>query len=140
MNSLMNLKSPNISLSGVKLTVVPFLPEFSCISSSLTTKPFENSTSLLLPSLIDLILKYDDRALTALDPTPFNPTDFLNTLESYFAPVLIFETTSTTFPKGIPRPKSLIVTLSFLIEMSIDFPLPMTYSSIELSITSLSKT
>ena len=26
---------------------------------------------------MDLILKYDDKALTALDPTPFKPTDFL---------------------------------------------------------------
>ena len=66
--------------------------------------PFENSTNLLLPSLIDLILKYEDKALTALEPTPFNPTDFLNTLESYLAPVFILDTTSTTLPKGIPLP------------------------------------
>ena len=45
--------------------------------------------------VIDLILKYEDKALTALEPTPFNPTDFLNTLESYLAPVFILDTTST---------------------------------------------
>ena len=72
-----------------------------------------NSTTLLLPSLIDFILKYEDRALAALVPTPFKPTDFLNTLESYLAPVLILETQSITFPSGIPLPKSLTVTLLF---------------------------
>ena len=32
------------------------------------------------------------------------PTDFLKALESYFPPVFILETTSTTFPNGMPRP------------------------------------
>ena len=31
-------------------------------------------------------------------------TDFLKTFESYFAPVLILDTHSTSFPRGIPRP------------------------------------
>jgi hypothetical protein len=35
-----------------------------------------------------------------LVPTPFNPTDFLKASLSYLAPVLIFETTSTTLPNG----------------------------------------
>ena len=45
-----------------------------------------------------------DKAFTALVPTPFNPIDFLKASLSYFPPVFILETTSTTFPKGIPRP------------------------------------
>ena len=45
-----------------------------------------------------------DNALTAFEPTPFKPTDFWNTFVSYFAPVLILETQSSTFPRGIPLP------------------------------------
>ena len=51
-----------------------------------------------------LILKYDDKALTALDPTPFKPTDFWNASESYFAPVFIFAAQSISLPNGIPLP------------------------------------
>ena len=72
-------------------------------------------------------------------PTPFSPTDFLKTFESYLAPVFILETQSISFPSGIPLPKSLTVTLLSLIDISIDLPFPITYSSIELSITSFSK-
>ena len=43
-------------------------------------------------------------AFTALVPTPFRPTDFLNARLSYLPPVLILDTQSTTFPKGMPRP------------------------------------
>ena len=43
-------------------------------------------------------------AFTALVPTPFKPTDFLKARLSYLPPVLIFETQSTTFPSGMPRP------------------------------------
>ncbi len=43
-------------------------------------------------------------AFTALIPTPFNPTDFLKALLSYFAPVFILLETSTTLPSGTPRP------------------------------------
>ena len=35
---------------------------------------------------------------------PLSPTDFLNALVSYLPPVFIFDTTSTTFPIGIPLP------------------------------------
>ncbi len=45
-----------------------------------------------------------ERAFTALVPTPLSPTDFLKARESYFPPVFILETTSTTLPNGIPRP------------------------------------
>ena len=48
--------------------------------------------------------EYVLRAFTALVPTPLSPTDFLKARVSYFPPVFILETTSTTFPKGIPRP------------------------------------
>ena len=40
--------------------------------------------------------------ITALIPTPFNPTDFLKALLSYFAPVFILLETSTTLPSGTP--------------------------------------
>ena len=57
--------------------------------------------------------------MTALMPTPFNPTDFLNATESYFAPVFIFEAHSSTLPNGMPRPKSrtLMVESSMVISM-----------------------
>ena len=58
----------------------------------------------LSPSRKASILKLIDNAFTALIPTPFNPTDFLKALESYFAPVFIFEATSINLPNGIPRP------------------------------------
>ena len=45
-----------------------------------------------------------ERALTALMPTPLSPTDFLNALESYFPPVFMREETSTSLPRGTPRP------------------------------------
>ena len=35
---------------------------------------------------------------------PFKPTDFLNALLSYLAPVFILLDTSTTLPRGTPRP------------------------------------
>lgn len=44
------------------------------------------------------------QAFTALIPTPFKPTDFLNALLSYLAPVFILLDTSTTLPRGTPRP------------------------------------
>ena len=45
-----------------------------------------------------------ERALTALMPTPLRPTDFLKALESYLPPVFILDDTSTSFPRGTPRP------------------------------------
>ena len=53
------------------------------------TSPFANSIALVLPSRNAWTSKNEESALTALIPTPFNPTDFLNASESYFAPVLI---------------------------------------------------
>ena len=50
------------------------------------------------------MIKLDDKAFTALIPTPFSPTDFLKALESYLAPVFMREETSSSFPNGIPRP------------------------------------
>ena len=90
--------------SGTKDTLVPFRLDVSFNNSSLVKLPCENSAEALLLSRVDSTLKNDDNAFTAFVPTPFNPTDFLNALESYFPPVFILETTSTTFPNGIPRP------------------------------------
>ncbi len=78
-------------------------------------------------------------AFTALVPTPFRPTAFLKALESYLPPVSIFETTSTTFPRGIPLPKSLTETSPSLTLISIFLPFPMTNSSIQLSTTSFNR-
>ena len=88
--------------SGTKDTFVPFLLEVSSSKSWLVRFPCSNSAEADLLSRVDSTLKKDDKALTALVPTPFSPTDFLKALESYFPPVFIFETTSTTLPKGIP--------------------------------------
>ena len=57
-----------------------------------------------MPSRYDWMKKLDDKAFTALIPTPFNPTDFLKALESYLPPVFIFDDTSRTLSRGIPRP------------------------------------
>jgi hypothetical protein len=44
------------------------------------------------------------QSIYCLDTNPFNPTDFLKAFESYLAPVFIFDTTSTSLPRGMPRP------------------------------------
>ena len=90
--------------SGINETFVPFLRDVSSNFSSLVKVPISNSAAADFPSLLDSTRKYVESAFTAFVPTPFNPTDFLKALESYFPPVFIFETTSTTFPSGIPRP------------------------------------
>ena len=66
--------------------------------------PWAKVAALKQPSRTDLTVKDSARALTALVPTPFSPTENSKTSLPYFAPVLIRETQSTTFPKGIPRP------------------------------------
>ena len=93
-----------ITSSGIKETFVPFLLEVSSNNSLFIKFPCSNSAEADLLSLLDSTLKKDDKAFTALVPTPFKPTDFLNAFESYFPPVFILETTSTTFPSGIPLP------------------------------------
>jgi hypothetical protein len=45
-----------------------------------------------------------ESAFTAFCPTPLRPTAFWNVSLSYFAPVLMIETQSTSFPSGMPRP------------------------------------
>ena len=92
-----------MDLSGENSTYVPFLSSELFISS-LTNTPNSKSADLLLPSLVDKTLKEEDNAFTAFVPTPLSPTDFLNALVSYLPPVFIFDTTSTTFPIGIPLP------------------------------------
>ena len=98
------LKFLNISGSGSKVNRVPLRIPESSIGASSINSPRLNTARLIFPSLIDSTLKYSDSALTAFVPTPLSPTDFLNALESYFPPVFIFDTQSTTLPKGIPRP------------------------------------
>ena len=90
--------------SAKNSTYVPFTSLDEVISEIIFLSPFEKSRHISFLSLKDLILNFSDNALTAFIPTPFNPTDFLNTSESYFPPVLILETQSSTFPRGIPLP------------------------------------
>ena len=66
--------------------------------------PNSKLTIFDFPSRTDSTLKEEDKAFTAFVPTPFRPTDFLKALVSYFPPVFIRETTSTTLPSGIPLP------------------------------------
>ena len=73
---------------------VPFLSSVFLILSSTTVFPFSNWACFISPSLKDSIWNFVDKAFTALSPTPFNPTDFWKASESYFPPVLIFETQS----------------------------------------------
>ena len=86
------------------MTLVPFLFDVEEGLISSTRTPLSNSAIFIIPSLTEKTENVSDNALTALHPTPFNPTDFLKALVSYFPPVFIFETTSTTFPNGIPLP------------------------------------
>ena len=85
-------------------TLVPLLRELTSTGGSSLRSPKLNDAFLLCLSRLDSTIKLEESALTALVPTPFKPTDFLNALESYFPPVFILDTTSTTFPRGIPRP------------------------------------
>ena len=91
-------------VSGTNSTFVPLLLELDSTGESDLRSPKLNKALLLCLSRLDSTIKLEESAFTALVPTPFKPTDFLKALESYLPPVFILETTSTTFPKGIPRP------------------------------------
>ena len=93
-----------MSLSGENNTFVPFFCGVFSKGKSFTTSPLVNDTFLSSPSLMDSTEKSAESAFTALVPTPFKPTDFLKALESYLPPVFILETTSFTFPRGMPLP------------------------------------
>ena len=125
--------------SGTNTTLVPLRRELSPTGDSSLNVPYSKAARLDCFSLFDSTIKLEESAFTALVPTPFNPTDFLNALESYFPPVFIFETTSTTLPSGIPRPKSRTVTVLSLMEISMVFPAPITNSSTQLSKTSFKR-
>ena len=72
-------------------------------------------------------------------PTPLRPTLNWNTSLLYFAPVLMIETQSTTFPSGIPLPKSRTETSPLSMRMSMRLPCPMMNSSMELSMSSFNR-
>src|SRR5213075_582396 len=84
--------------------------------------------------------EFFESALTALVPTPFNPTLNWKTSSLYFAPVLILDTQSTTLPSGMPRPKSRTDTAVSSMLICTSLPWPMMNSSMALSMTSLSRT
>ena len=90
--------------SGLNSTSVPFFSFEEVNLCSFINSPLLNSAVLDCPSRKAVTLKLIDNAFTALVPTPFNPIDFLNASLSYFPPVFILETTSTTLPNGIPLP------------------------------------
>ena len=72
----MKLYFSKISASGVKTTKVPFGSFVSISSVSEIFIPLENSADFFFPSRYEVTLKEEDRAFTALTPTPFSPTDY----------------------------------------------------------------
>ncbi len=92
------------SASGVNLTNVPLGSSVGKSGVSVSSWARLNSARRAMPSRLAWMTNDELRALTALMPTPLSPTDFLNALLSYFAPVLMIEATSTSFPRGMPRP------------------------------------
>ena len=91
------------SSSGMKETNVPLgsspFPFFFCFNT-----PLSNTACIYSPSLQEVISKYDERAFTALVPTPLSPTEYWKASLSYLAPVLITDTHSMSLFRGIPLP------------------------------------
>ena len=120
----------------VPFSSVVFLSFLSCLSTS----PRAKSMQRVAPSRKASIRNSVDNALTAFMPTPLRPTDFLKASESYFAPVLILEAQSISFPRGMPLPKSRTVMLPSGVKViSICLPNPIANSSIQLSMTSFTR-
>ncbi len=71
---------------------------------SLVSTPRSNVTVRASPSRTERAIKLLLSILTALTPTPFNPTVFLNASEPYLPLVLILLTASDSELSGIPRP------------------------------------
>ena len=112
-------------MSGSNSKYVPFgTPGFAFPVFEEILTPFENSTTAIFPSRTEAARKYDERAFVAFMPTPFIPIACLKTLLLYFAPVFTLLTQSSSFPRGIPRPKSRILTLPSFISISILVPAP----------------
>ena len=102
------------------------------------TEPRLHITFLTSPSLTASAINFSDNALTAFIPTPLRPTDFLNTFESYLAPVFIFVTQSKVYlVEYLCHNLGLQPSVETFIWILL--PWPITNSSIELSITSLRK-
>ena len=95
---------PNTLSSATNDTAVPFLSATPLSLVSEISSPAAKRTVRASPSRTLRIVNALESAFTALMPTPFSPTDFLNAFESYLAPVFIFEATSTSLPSGMPRP------------------------------------
>ena len=93
-----------MAASGMKRTFVPFRFEVSKGPSSEIKFPASKVAVFNKLSLLEETSNIEESAFTAFVPTPLSPTDFLNALLSYLPPVFILETTSTTFPSGIPLP------------------------------------
>ena len=117
--------------------------DFSRIEETLPLYKFKDDDLEQINKSVDAFeftRKLEDKAFTALVPTPFRPTDFWNAPESYLPPVLILDTQSITLPKGMPRPKSLTSTSFSPTLISMRLPLPIINSSMELSIISFRRT
>ena len=93
-------------------TSVPFFSEVGCVvKPEVRSRPFSYSRRMVSPSRNDCTLNDDERAFTALRPTPFMPTDFWKFLSSNLAPVWSLLTAASSMfcplslnPKGMPRP------------------------------------
>ena len=72
----MKLYFSKISASGVKTTKVPFgsFVSISSVSEIFIPQKIQQISFFLLR--YEVTLKEEDRAFTALTPTPFSPTDF----------------------------------------------------------------
>ena len=138
MNSSLQANDSKISRSGVKRTSVPEAVAVSLPRSSETSRPRRNFAVRYFPSRQLVTSKSPERALTALVPTPFSPTENWKTSSLYFPPVLIWLTQSTSLPRGMPRPKSRTAIESPSRRISTRLPQPMMNSSTALSITSFS--
>src|SRR4030042_1823621 len=97
-----------MSSSGTNSTYVPLVSFGADPVFFVFIFPWEKTASAHFPSRYAITLKYDERALTALVPTPLSPTENWKTSSLYFAPVFMTDTHSTNFPRGMPRPKSRI--------------------------------
>ena len=83
---------------------VPFRLVVDSTFASSVSSPNSKPARLIWPSRTLSTTNSVLSALTAFVPTPLRPTDFLKARLSYFPPVLILDTQSTTLPRGMPRP------------------------------------
>ena len=75
--------------------------EYMSAAPSTSSGPMPEDESIYQGASTETLHEY---LMWQLQLTPFSPTDFWNAAVSYFPPVLILDTQSITFPRGIPLP------------------------------------